>query len=113
MGGSPIAQRVIIVCPTSLVSNWDSECSKWLKVRGNGEGEGDMGREQRVQQVAQGVEQQGGRGGRGDNGCSRWLEVQGNGERGTWGGGIDCREWLKVRSNGEWEAEVEVAQMWE
>lgn len=32
VGGSPIAQRVIIVCPTSLVSNWDSECSKWLKV---------------------------------------------------------------------------------
>ena len=26
-------RRVIIVCPTSLVSNWDSECIKWLKGR--------------------------------------------------------------------------------
>lgn len=32
LGGDPIAKRVIIVCPTSLVSNWDSECAKWLKV---------------------------------------------------------------------------------
>ena len=31
-GGPPLARRVIIVCPTSLVSNWDSECTKWLKV---------------------------------------------------------------------------------
>jgi hypothetical protein len=31
LGGQPIAKRVIIVCPTSLVSNWDNECSKWLK----------------------------------------------------------------------------------
>ena len=28
--GAPIAKRVMIVCPTSLVSNWDSECGKWL-----------------------------------------------------------------------------------
>ena len=34
LGGTPIAKRVIIVCPTSLVNNWDSECAKWLKVRG-------------------------------------------------------------------------------
>ena len=32
LGGSPIAKRIIICCPTSLVSNWDSECNKWLKV---------------------------------------------------------------------------------
>jgi hypothetical protein len=28
-----LLQRAIIVCPTSLVSNWDSECAKWLKGR--------------------------------------------------------------------------------
>ncbi|KAK3286246.1 DNA-dependent ATPase protein rad54 [Cymbomonas tetramitiformis] len=28
-----IAKRVLIVCPTSLVPNWDSECEKWLKGR--------------------------------------------------------------------------------
>jgi SNF2 family DNA or RNA helicase len=33
LGGAPIAKRVIICCPTSLVSNWDSECYKWLKAR--------------------------------------------------------------------------------
>ena len=33
LGGEPIAKRVIICCPTSLVSNWDSECYKWLKAR--------------------------------------------------------------------------------
>lgn len=32
LGGDPIAKRVIICCPTSLVANWDSECIKWLKV---------------------------------------------------------------------------------
>ncbi len=32
LGGAPIAKRVIIVCPTSLVGNWESECQKWLKV---------------------------------------------------------------------------------
>lgn len=32
LGGEPLAKRVIICCPTSLVSNWDSECGKWLKV---------------------------------------------------------------------------------
>jgi DNA repair and recombination RAD54-like protein len=31
--GQPAAKRVIIVCPTSLVSNWDAECEKWLKGR--------------------------------------------------------------------------------
>ncbi|CAL8470234.1 g9776 [Coccomyxa elongata] len=33
LGGDPLAKRVIICCPTSLVSNWDSECGKWLKGR--------------------------------------------------------------------------------
>ena len=33
LGGSPIAKRCIICCPTSLVSNWESECKKWLQVR--------------------------------------------------------------------------------
>ncbi|KAK9916056.1 hypothetical protein WJX75_007902 [Coccomyxa subellipsoidea] len=33
LGGEPLAKRVIICCPTSLVSNWDSECGKWLKGR--------------------------------------------------------------------------------
>ena len=32
LGGNPIAKRIIICCPTSLVNNWDSECGKWLKV---------------------------------------------------------------------------------
>ena len=32
LGGKPIAKRVIICCPTSLVSNWDSEIQKGLKV---------------------------------------------------------------------------------
>lgn len=29
-GGAPLARRVVICCPTSLVANWDSECVKWL-----------------------------------------------------------------------------------
>jgi DNA repair and recombination RAD54-like protein len=29
MDGTPSAKRAIIVCPTSLVSNWDDECNKW------------------------------------------------------------------------------------
>jgi DNA repair and recombination RAD54-like protein len=33
LGGTPIAKRIIIVCPTSLVNNWDSECEKWLMGR--------------------------------------------------------------------------------
>lgn len=35
LGGMPMARRVIICCPTSLVSNWDSECTKWLNVSSN------------------------------------------------------------------------------
>jgi len=31
LGGKPIAKRAIVVCPTSLVSNWEQECVKWLK----------------------------------------------------------------------------------
>eukprot|EP00210_Caulerpa_lentillifera_P002332 g2237.t1 len=30
---NPVAKRAIVVCPTSLVSNWDHECNKWLKGR--------------------------------------------------------------------------------
>jgi DNA repair and recombination RAD54-like protein len=33
LGGAPLARRIIICCPTSLVSNWDSECTKWLNGR--------------------------------------------------------------------------------
>lgn len=33
LGGELVAKRIVIVCPTSLVGNWDSECQKWLKVR--------------------------------------------------------------------------------
>jgi DNA repair and recombination RAD54-like protein len=36
LGGVPLARRVIICCPTSLVSNWEAECVKWLEVRGGG-----------------------------------------------------------------------------
>jgi DNA repair and recombination protein RAD54 and RAD54-like protein len=32
LGGSPVCKRAMIVCPTSLVNNWDSECKKWLQV---------------------------------------------------------------------------------
>lgn len=31
LGGDPMAHRVVICCPTSLVSNWDNECTKWLR----------------------------------------------------------------------------------
>jgi len=33
LGGKPLAKRVVICCPTSLVSNWDNECVKWLDGR--------------------------------------------------------------------------------
>lgn len=33
LGGNPIAKKVVICCPTSLVPNWDSECIKWLNGR--------------------------------------------------------------------------------
>ena len=33
LDGAPTAKRALIVCPTSLVSNWDDECNKWLKGR--------------------------------------------------------------------------------
>ena len=33
LDGTPTAKRALIVCPTSLVSNWDDECNKWLKGR--------------------------------------------------------------------------------
>ncbi|KAK9804116.1 hypothetical protein WJX73_000321 [Symbiochloris irregularis] len=33
VGGNPVAKRCIICCPTSLVSNWESECKKWLQGR--------------------------------------------------------------------------------
>jgi len=28
--GKPTAKRIIIVCPCSLVKNWDNEIVKWL-----------------------------------------------------------------------------------
>jgi DNA repair and recombination RAD54-like protein len=28
--GSPMAKRVVIITPTSLVSNWEAEIKKWL-----------------------------------------------------------------------------------
>ena len=33
LGGNPVCKRAMIVCPTSLVNNWDSECKKWLQAR--------------------------------------------------------------------------------
>ncbi|KAG5185679.1 SNF2 family N-terminal domain-containing protein [Tribonema minus] len=30
-GGPPVAKRCVVVCPTSLVSNWEAELDKWLK----------------------------------------------------------------------------------
>jgi len=33
LGGTPVARRAVIVCPTSLVNNWAGECEKWLKGR--------------------------------------------------------------------------------
>ncbi|CAM6109903.1 unnamed protein product [Calypogeia fissa] len=33
--GTPLAKRVLIVTPTSLVSNWESELNKWLNGRVN------------------------------------------------------------------------------
>jgi DNA repair and recombination RAD54-like protein len=38
LGGTPVVRRAIICCPTSLVSNWDAECSKWLKARSTNNG---------------------------------------------------------------------------
>ena len=31
LDGKPMIRKAIIVCPTSLVTNWDSEVTKWLK----------------------------------------------------------------------------------
>jgi SNF2 family DNA or RNA helicase len=31
LDGKPMVKRAVIVTPTSLVSNWESEISKWLK----------------------------------------------------------------------------------
>lgn len=36
--GQPAVRRAIVVCPTSLVKNWEAEIDKWLKVRPWGEG---------------------------------------------------------------------------
>lgn len=32
LGGEPLAKRIVICCPVSLVNNWDKECNKWLEV---------------------------------------------------------------------------------
>lgn len=32
LGGNPIGKRAMIVCPTSLVSNWEGELARWLHV---------------------------------------------------------------------------------
>lgn len=32
--GQPAVRRAIVVCPTSLVKNWEAEIEKWLKVGG-------------------------------------------------------------------------------
>ena len=29
----PMIKKVVVVCPTSLVKNWDDEITKWLKGR--------------------------------------------------------------------------------
>jgi SNF2 family DNA or RNA helicase len=44
LGSAPLARRVIICCPTSLVNNWDSECVKWLKARQSVPRTGRLGR---------------------------------------------------------------------
>lgn len=31
--GQPAVKRAIVVCPTSLVKNWEAEIDKWLKVQ--------------------------------------------------------------------------------
>jgi DNA repair and recombination RAD54-like protein len=33
LGGKPVVKRAVIVCPTSLVGNWDDELDKWLDGR--------------------------------------------------------------------------------
>ena len=33
LGGKPVVKRCVIVCPTSLVGNWENECEKWLDGR--------------------------------------------------------------------------------
>lgn len=30
--GQPAVRRAVVVCPTSLVKNWEAEIDKWLKV---------------------------------------------------------------------------------
>ncbi|KAL2620529.1 hypothetical protein R1flu_000734 [Riccia fluitans] len=49
---SPLAKRVLIVTPTSLVSNWESELVKWLDGRVNVMAVGESTRSEVVQGIA-------------------------------------------------------------
>ncbi|KAL3681387.1 hypothetical protein R1sor_024343 [Riccia sorocarpa] len=51
-GESPLAKRVLIVTPTSLVSNWESELVKWLDGRVNVMAVGESTRSEVVQGIA-------------------------------------------------------------
>ena len=33
LGGTPLARRAVICCPTSLVGNWEAEARKFLRGR--------------------------------------------------------------------------------
>ncbi|KAJ1459158.1 P-loop containing nucleoside triphosphate hydrolase protein [Pelagophyceae sp. CCMP2097] len=44
-GGEPVAKRVVVVCPCSLVQNWHDEFEKWVNVRA-------LGRAERVECMA-------------------------------------------------------------
>lgn len=53
LGGQPIAKKIVICCPTSLVSNWDSECIKWLNGRVNTMPICDANREEVIDSLVQ------------------------------------------------------------
>ncbi len=53
LGGDPIAKKVVICCPTSLVPNWDSECIKWLNGRVNTMPICDASREEVIDSLVQ------------------------------------------------------------
>jgi DNA repair and recombination RAD54-like protein len=45
LDGQPAAKKALIVCPTSLVSNWEDECEKWLPGCMRVEGLSEAGKE--------------------------------------------------------------------